>query len=423
MRSISETFSETPSAPGDEGSIIIRREIEPLLSRAKQALMQYSYAMNCSAAVFDAAGSIIEIQGNNNQQLFCNSCKITHSEALAKSRQSENSCIYLCPAGYVFWTSPLYRNGQYAGALAAGQVFTEKPKDTSGKLIGACKDKAEASSKKNHDEIAAMARLLDVCAKEISEKNNADEEITRCISRQLKKPENSREKERLLLAAFRRGDTETGIKILKELMDNICAAFPAHQKQQGRVSPLNASEPANISIIRFRAVELFVLLSRAAVYDDTEKESQMETNKRNLKRILESQTPEAVIENLQHAAMHTAAGIFSFQGLRHASVLRRAERYIWENYSRKLSLEEIARAAGLSPPYFCSIFKAEMGENLSAFINRLRIERAEIMLTETVKPIKEIAVLCGFEDQGWFSKKFKSFTGMSPGSFREQGGR
>jgi AraC-like DNA-binding protein len=37
-------------------------------------------------------------------------------------------------------------------------------------------------------------------------------------------------------------------------------------------------------------------------------------------------------------------------------------------------------------------------------------------------PISDIAGACGFEDQSWFSKIFKSFTGVSPGKFREQGG-
>jgi AraC-like DNA-binding protein len=36
--------------------------------------------------------------------------------------------------------------------------------------------------------------------------------------------------------------------------------------------------------------------------------------------------------------------------------------------------------------------------------------------------ISDIASACGFEDQSWFSKIFKSFTGISPGKFRDQGG-
>jgi len=155
---------------------------------------------------------------------------------------------------------------------------------------------------------------------------------------------------------------------------------------------------------------------------DAGSSAMLEINNRYLGRILESKTAEELVENLHLGAERMASKIFSFQGMRHASALRRAERYIWENYTRKLSLDEIAKASGLSAPYFSTIFKEEMGENLSSYLNRLRIERTVTLLTETGKSLNEIAKLCGFEDQSWFSKIFKSFTGISPGKFRENGG-
>jgi AraC-like DNA-binding protein len=63
-----------------------------------------------------------------------------------------------------------------------------------------------------------------------------------------------------------------------------------------------------------------------------------------------------------------------------------------------------------------------MGENLSTYLNRLRVEKASRFLMETDMTLSEIAGSCGFEDQSWFSKIFKSFTGVSPGRYRVQGG-
>jgi AraC-like DNA-binding protein len=182
--------------------------------------------------------------------------------------------------------------------------------------------------------------------------------------------------------------------------------------------------PGNFEILRFRAIELVVLLSRSSVASESSSNDPLtEANNRHLKRILESRTTEELIENLHLVADRMAGNLFSFQGIRHASVLRRAERYIWENYTRKISLNEIAKASGLSAPYFSTIFKEEMGENLSSYLNRLRVEKAATLLTETGKPLNEIASVCGFEDQSWFSKIFRSFTGISPGKHRERGGR
>jgi AraC-like DNA-binding protein len=85
-------------------------------------------------------------------------------------------------------------------------------------------------------------------------------------------------------------------------------------------------------------------------------------------------------------------------------------------------LREIAKIAGLSPPYFSTIFKDEMGENLSRYINRLRVEKSIKMLLETDFSMSDISTECCFQDQSWFSKIFKSFTGISPGKYRNQGG-
>ena len=53
-----------------------------------------------------------------------------------------------------------------------------------------------------------------------------------------------------------------------------------------------------------------------------------------------------------------------------------------------------------------------MGENLSNYLNRLRAEKAATMLAETNMTLSGIAAACGFEDQSWFSKIFKSFAVM-----------
>lgn len=214
----------------------------------------------------------------------------------------------------------------------------------------------------------------------------------------------SLEKERILLATLRRGDREAGLKILDEILENVLVLHSG-----------------NIDFFKLRAIELAVLLSRAAAEaDDGEDagDNALETGIRWLRRIQESETIEEISGNLHNIVERMAGELFSFKGFRHASALRKAERYIWDNYTRKISLKEIAGVAGLSPPYFSSIFKEEMKENFSAYLNRLRVEKAASMMMETALPLNEIALSCGFEDQSWFSKIFKICTGMSPAKYR-----
>ena len=444
-----------------EVSIISRREIEPLLVKARKILKFYDEALDCSAAVLDNNGFCLRTPEYKNQARFCEFCKkhvcksylvpggeinwdgyefpceTIHFDAQAESQRIDETYVYTCPVGFVYWTSPLYRNGRYIGALTAGQVLSCDQEAAAERLHALSKDKIAAEKfcgmiedvpVKNHEEIQAMAWLLGACAEEISGKKGNSAEIIRRLacqnvdSKGQKTPNRTREKEdgpspedtgpeysleteRMLFAAFRRGDNEAGGRYLKELMDGILAV-----------------SSGNLEIIRIRAIELIVLLSRADVSDTSGSDTMQEANNRYLKRIQESGSSGELMENLRFIVERMAGKIFSFQGIRHASVLRRAERYIWENYTRKISLDEIARASGLSAPYFSTVFKEEMGENLSSYLNRLRVEKAVTMLTETGKQLNEIAGLCGFEDQSWFSKIFKIYTGMSPGKYRENGG-
>ena len=470
MRTTS-THTETLPPDTKETSIISRREIEPLLAKASQILMYYSEAMDCSALLLDRNGHTVKIPNLKKQMCFCELCKkhnhntfLTelkseygkekkypcqkiHCKSGNESIRNDEVSIFICEMGFIYWSSPLYRNKRYAGALAAGQVLTCKHKDVLEKFQANCKDRDDMEKfremledvpQKSHAEILAMARILEICAEEISGKGEDPGEMIRRMAwleknqkeirghtfpwmRKLRhSPETvsttlnhagdsdySLEKERMLLAAYRRGDNETGNRILNELMDSICSMIPL-----------------NFEVVRFRVIELLVLLSRAAVLaESSDVNAMFDTNNRYLRRILASKTAEEMTENLRRVAERLSGKIFSFQGIRHASVLRKAERYIWENYTRKISLKEISEAGGLSAPYFSTIFKKEMGENLSSYLNRLRVERAAAFLTETGKSLNEIAQLCGFEDQSWFSKIFKTFTGMSPGKYRGSGNK
>jgi AraC-like DNA-binding protein/ligand-binding sensor protein len=433
-----------------EANIISQREIEPLLEKAGHITAFYDEAMNCSAAVLDKTGNFAT-RAYESQMRFCRICRKCfrntagaeypcekiHHDALAASRRGDGLYIYSCAVGFTYWTSPLYRKGRYVGALIAGQVLSCPPEAALEKFKALCADpdgsagSAEFSDmlkdikESSAGEIRAMARIMGICAEEISEKKEDPNDMIRRmiwleedpVRTQTKKKSHSgfnwqedseylMEKERLLFAAFRRGDNETGGKILKELMDFILTAIPL-----------------DFESIRFRAIELAVLLSRAAIDNTSDSSAFMDANNKHLKRIQDSKTTEELVENLRLVAERMSGKIFSFRGIRHSSVLRRAERYIWENYTRKISLEEIAKASGLSAPYFSTIFKEEMGENLSSYLNRLRVEKAANMLTATGKPLHEITELCGFEDQSWFSKVFKNFTGVSPGKYREIGNK
>lgn len=359
-------------------------------------------------------------------------CAEMHINAIKEANRFGGSYIYMCDLGFMFWTSPIYAEDRFVGALIGSGFLGIDGEESSAQMyqIGGgtvpmreIRQKLASFLRGDPDKIKALAELMLILAKSLSAgseeyyktmKRRAEQQAELSAKIQELKsqypvgsplPDYPLDKERMLLSALRRGDNETGRRILNELLAILLFSNPDHFKY-----------------IQFRAIELVVLLSRTNVTSGNTEKVMLETNNQYLKRIQKAQTVEELTDVLHSIVERMAGQIFSFRGVRHASALRKAERFIWENYTHKISLQEIATASGLSAPYFSTIFKEEMGENLSSYLNRIRVEKASRMLTETDLSLSEIAGSCGFEDQSWFSKTFKHYIGVSPGKYRGQGG-
>ncbi|KDR96328.1 Two-component response regulator, YesN/AraC family, consists of REC and AraC-type DNA-binding domains [Peptoclostridium litorale DSM 5388] len=101
-------------------------------------------------------------------------------------------------------------------------------------------------------------------------------------------------------------------------------------------------------------------------------------------------------------------------------IISKALYFIENNYEQKISLEDVACELSLSKHYLCNVFKREIGENMSLYINKLRIEKAKQLLLKTDFKIKEIFEDVGFTNQQYFSKVFKKITGMTISQYREK---
>ena len=86
--------------------------------------------------------------------------------------------------------------------------------------------------------------------------------------------------------------------------------------------------------------------------------------------------------------------------------------------ARSLS-NEVSNLVGLSPNYFSSIFKKELGTSFLEYLNRYRIEKSMKLLQNTSMKSYEIAYACGFSDEGYYGKTFKKFTGKTPNEYKK----
>ncbi|MDZ8117580.1 AraC family transcriptional regulator [Pontiella agarivorans] len=93
--------------------------------------------------------------------------------------------------------------------------------------------------------------------------------------------------------------------------------------------------------------------------------------------------------------------------------------YIDENLRRDIPLETLADLTGLTPTYFSDLFSRILNVRPVEFINRKRIERAQLMLGSTDLTIQEIAAECGIHSSAYFSRLFSKIAGVSPRSYRK----
>lgn len=96
--------------------------------------------------------------------------------------------------------------------------------------------------------------------------------------------------------------------------------------------------------------------------------------------------------------------------------------HILGNLDKPLPVEELARISGLSRAHFSRAFAASEGMPPAEFVLQKRLQRAVKLLTKTADlPVKEVAILSGFEDPNYFAKVFRRVFGASPTEFRTTG--
>ena len=96
-----------------------------------------------------------------------------------------------------------------------------------------------------------------------------------------------------------------------------------------------------------------------------------------------------------------------------------ATKYIYKNFRKPLSLEDVSAQAALSPTYFSKKFKQVTGMGFKEYLNFVRLKHAQTALLTTNNTITDIALENGFNDSNYFKDLFKKVYGKSPREFRK----
>ncbi|MGG6314150.1 arabinose operon transcriptional regulator AraC [Paenibacillus macerans] len=94
--------------------------------------------------------------------------------------------------------------------------------------------------------------------------------------------------------------------------------------------------------------------------------------------------------------------------------------YLTANFSQPIQLGELAQTVCLSPSRLTHLFKEQVGHSITEFLQMIRLKQAAKLLQTCSKPVQDICAEVGFNSTAFFSRKFLSFFGVSPGAYRKR---
>ena len=99
---------------------------------------------------------------------------------------------------------------------------------------------------------------------------------------------------------------------------------------------------------------------------------------------------------------------------------REAQDYLVLHHAEALSIDEVARRFHLSRQYFSKLFRRLVGQSPHSFLTEVRLAQARMLLDETRLSVQAIATRVGFPDPYYFTRVFRSHTGLTPTQFRDR---
>ncbi len=102
--------------------------------------------------------------------------------------------------------------------------------------------------------------------------------------------------------------------------------------------------------------------------------------------------------------------------------LQRCLDFVEQHLHTDVSLEQVAREAGMSKFHFCRHFKSTTGLTFREFLARRRVARATDLLREPGRSVTEVSLDVGFKDTSHFSRVFRRLMGQRPSRYRQVAG-
>jgi len=107
-------------------------------------------------------------------------------------------------------------------------------------------------------------------------------------------------------------------------------------------------------------------------------------------------------------------------GVKENEYVNEALYYLYNNYTKKINVTDIANNINVNRSYISRIFKESIGMTIKEYLLELRINHASDLLSMSTLPIETVALESGFTNPEMFSKLFKKERGKTPNEYRKE---
>lgn len=296
------------------------------------------------------------VRKHPNYRDLCEKCD---SRGGLEAVRIQKPYIYVCHAGLVDVATPIIVDGQYLGAVMVGQVLIEdEDKERLEQIVNNKYSNMDLISEKDVHEAYKLLPVMTL-------------DKVKSISRMM-----------FHISSY----------IVKEAMLKISLS-----EMNEKFLAINRTEALKVKQGNYNNISLnqrneFKVLNDIDNVDFHEEKWNEET---------------AVIEQEEHL----------YNG---SIILKPALEYIQNNCSESITLNNMSSLCNISPSYFSKLFKREIRENFSNYVNKVRIKKAKELLQNSDIPVINISIDLGFEDCGYFIKVFKNIEGVTPAMYRKR---
>lgn len=135
-------------------------------------------------------------------------------------------------------------------------------------------------------------------------------------------------------------------------------------------------------------------------------------------RIMRIKTMDELLRFTESKCGDVVEAMLRTKEVRPNKIVAEVKRIVQEQYGGPISLRDVAATIYMNPNYLGKLFKANTDQSFNDYVLQVRMEKAKELLLHTDKKVYEIAQEVGFSELDWFYKRFKAYTGVSTGDYR-----